>query len=119
MNVAKGDCRTPRSRGRATGGLLVAASKRRRTLRLGVGPATEPFRTLSRSYLAAAPTHGADLGLREFQGHVFWLHGLTSANSHHGSGSWSRIFCAEKPCHLRRSRRSGRKYLHIVTVTSG
>ena len=46
-------------------------------------------------------------------------YGLTSANFHHGSRAWSRIFCAEKPCPLRRSRRSGRRYLHIVTVTSG
>ena len=46
-------------------------------------------------------------------------YGLTSANFHHGSRAWSRIFCAEKPCPLRRSRRSGHRYLHIVTVTSG
>lgn len=41
--------------------------------------------------------HGADLGLREIQGHAFWLHGLTSANSHHRSRSWSQIFCTENP----------------------
>ena len=46
--------------------------------------------------LGGGATRRADLGLRELEGHVFWLHSLTSENFHHGNRSWSRIFLCRK-----------------------